>query len=324
MSNTPKNMKKRLRAPRELVGAVKRGERVTPKRTTDTNATHIRRFSKAFAVYACAAALLVGGAAMLPSLIGGSGSPAAMGNSTPLSSYRDALLVPPEQIDNKYVHYDGEYVYYDDEYLYDGETLTGSYLIVHDYPIDSAEGELSVDISSLPAAPTDDEDSGWLNVAPATFDESMKATVTAKKVSSISYYHTLNSKFDPAITPLAYTVSTFEILSIEQDSDYYHSRSYEVGSTIKIIEWYAVCPVEDSPTGEVSIYRSYPYPNKGVEMPDLMEIGKTYRLSLVEGAALDVYDDVSSATCYESGTRRSGGIYLYGCHLIASDVEEVK
>lgn len=75
MSNTTKNLKKRLHAPRELVSATKRGERVIPKHTTDTNATHIRRFSKAFAAYACAAAVLVGGSIALPALLSDSSTP---------------------------------------------------------------------------------------------------------------------------------------------------------------------------------------------------------------------------------------------------------
>lgn len=53
-----------------MVSAAKRGERVTHRHKTDTRATHIRRFSKAFAVYACMAALLIGLAAMLPALFG--------------------------------------------------------------------------------------------------------------------------------------------------------------------------------------------------------------------------------------------------------------
>lgn len=69
MSNTTKNLKKRLKAPRELVNSVKQGERVTPVRETDTNATHIRHFSKALAAYTCAAAVLIGGSLVLPALV---------------------------------------------------------------------------------------------------------------------------------------------------------------------------------------------------------------------------------------------------------------
>lgn len=69
MSNNTKNLKKRIKAPRELVSAVKKGELVTLVRKSDTHATHIRRFSKAFAAYACAALVLICGSLALPWLL---------------------------------------------------------------------------------------------------------------------------------------------------------------------------------------------------------------------------------------------------------------
>lgn len=75
-------MKKRLKAPRELVEATKKGERFVPARQIDTRATHMRRFSKAVAAYACVAVVLIAGVAVLPMLLGGEPVPSTSAQST--------------------------------------------------------------------------------------------------------------------------------------------------------------------------------------------------------------------------------------------------
>lgn len=65
MSKDFRLMQDQVKAPRKLVEAVKRGERVTPKHRADTRATHLRRFSFALLGYACAAVILIGGALLI-------------------------------------------------------------------------------------------------------------------------------------------------------------------------------------------------------------------------------------------------------------------
>ncbi len=64
-----KDLKKRLRAPHNLKEAVKQGERLAPAYKADTRTTHLRRFSTAIVAYACVAAVVLGGAILLPSLL---------------------------------------------------------------------------------------------------------------------------------------------------------------------------------------------------------------------------------------------------------------
>ena len=71
MSKPTKNLKKRLKAPRELVEATKKGERFVPAHNIDSRTVHVRRFSRAIAAYACVAMVLIAGVAILPMLLGG-------------------------------------------------------------------------------------------------------------------------------------------------------------------------------------------------------------------------------------------------------------
>ena len=68
MSKTIRDLKKRMKAPRNLVEAVKKGERLEPALRVDTRAVHLRRFSKAIAAYACVVVLLIGAVFVLPGL----------------------------------------------------------------------------------------------------------------------------------------------------------------------------------------------------------------------------------------------------------------
>lgn len=95
MTNTTRNLKKRLKAPRDLVEATKKGERFVPARQIDTRATHVRRFSRAIAAYACVAVVLIAGVAVLPRLLGGEPVPPTSAQSS--SALPDALN-PPEYV----------------------------------------------------------------------------------------------------------------------------------------------------------------------------------------------------------------------------------
>lgn len=89
MSKPMKNLKKRLRAPHNLKEAVKRGERLAPAYKADTRAIHVRRFSTAIVAYACVAALLIGGVAILPSLMNG---------QTPVAQSGTVVTSVPDQL----------------------------------------------------------------------------------------------------------------------------------------------------------------------------------------------------------------------------------
>lgn len=84
MSNTAKNLKKRLKAPHTLVEAAKKGEYIkntTDTKQADTPGRHIRRFAMALAAYACIALLLIGSVSFLPRFL--DNSPAGTQPSTP-------------------------------------------------------------------------------------------------------------------------------------------------------------------------------------------------------------------------------------------------
>lgn len=105
MSNEIRSKGKQIKAPRELIEAVKKGERLAPRtpKGFDTRSTHVRRFALALAGYACAAALLIGGAAFIPSLLSGEDAPvdqpiaAAPSQSTPDLTQSTAAL-PSEPV----------------------------------------------------------------------------------------------------------------------------------------------------------------------------------------------------------------------------------
>ena len=131
-----------------------------------------------------------------------------------------------------------------------------------------------------------------------------------------------------------YAVTTFEILSVEQETDFYYTgkgvqsreNPYQVGNTIQVIEWYGFAPSQSNAEKFV-LYRSYPYPVRGIEMPDPAELGGIYRLSLIDGSALAEQDNIVAANCYDTAGgaefSRSGVLYLAGVYLIA-DLEKAE
>ena len=71
MSNTMKNLKKRMKAPHDLKEAVKKGERLERTYYGETPKAGAHRFAVAFAGYACMAMLLLGGVIVLPAMLNG-------------------------------------------------------------------------------------------------------------------------------------------------------------------------------------------------------------------------------------------------------------
>lgn len=99
MSKSMKNLKKRLRAPHNLKEAVKQGERLAPAYKADTRATHLRRFSTVIAAYACVAALLIGGVAILP---------AFWNSQAPVAGQSSGEITPAVTVHPGYVYPTGE------------------------------------------------------------------------------------------------------------------------------------------------------------------------------------------------------------------------
>lgn len=457
MSKTIHDLKKRMKAPRNLVEAVKKGERLEPALRVDTRAVHLRRFSKAIAAYACVAILLIGAVFVLPGLPDSETpqSPATTttGVDLPASDKPDYVYPPKDDAQNYFrpeliwvndlnpglvdtiiwamqsegegnrvlypytipkiggedaqfaielrferVSGDVEWPGYaemiremervkraltdagfeeiqkknteSNDLLYrkyyfaadraqmgalNPQTLTeafahskegirtvmklawqGSFhseenLIFKDKPLSSVQKIVTADTSLLPEQMDAEAFEQYLMQSPSVMADEKKAIVIAKKIGSVSYYHTYSFG---CVTPSVYTVSTFEILSVEQETNFYYKgkgeqsreNPYQVGNTIQVIEWYGFAPSQSNAEKFV-LYRSYPYPVRGVDMPDLAELGGIYRLSLIDGSALAEQDHIVAANCYDTAGGaefgRSGVLYLAGVHLIA-DLEKAE
>lgn len=98
MSKDIRSVRDQVKAPKRLVNAVIKGERVAPKHKTDTAATHIRRFSKIFAVYACVAVLLIGSAVALPALLDNPAASQPQPDATVSDQTPDNALLPEDFI----------------------------------------------------------------------------------------------------------------------------------------------------------------------------------------------------------------------------------
>lgn len=101
-----KNLKKRLRAPHNLKEAVKRGERLAPAYKADTRTDHVRRFSTAIAAYACVAAVLIGGVAILPAFWNSQAPVAGQssGETTPAVTVHPGYVYPTGEDAENFVH----------------------------------------------------------------------------------------------------------------------------------------------------------------------------------------------------------------------------
>lgn len=457
MSKTIHDLKKRMKAPRNLVEAVKKGERLEPALRVDTRAVHLRRFSKAIAAYACVVVLLIGAVFVLPGLPD-SETPQAPATTTtgvdlPASDKPDYVYPPKDDAQNYFrpeliwvndlnpglvdtiiwamqsegegysvlypytipeiggedaqfaielrferVSGDVEWPGYaemiremqrvkraltdagfeeidkknteSNDLLYrkyyfaadraqmeslNPQTLTEAFthtkegirtvmklawqgsgnlderLNFYDTPLTTVDKIVTADTSLLPEQIDADEFQQYLIKPLSAMEDEKKATVIAKKIGSNSCYHTYSFG---CVAPSVYTISTFEILSVEQETDFYYKgkgvqsreNPYQVGNTIQVIEWYGFAPSQSNAEKFV-LYRSYPYPVRGIEMPDPAELGGIYRLSLIDGSALAEQDNIVAANCYDTAGgaefSRSGVLYLAGVYLIA-DLEKAE
>ncbi len=303
MSKPINDLKKRMKAPRDLKEAVKKGERLTHIYYADTPATNARKFALAFAGYACVAALLLGSVIVLPSLLSAKAPVAQSGTSEKHMLQNNRVERPRTEEDDSHIK---------------------THVVENQQP-DEVVDVIRANTEGLANAPEEPYTPGVLNTPVSQMDDSKKATVIAKKVSSVSYYHIF---VDEDLAPAAYTLSTYEIIEVEKNSDFYYSLKetdspYRVGNTIQVFEWYAFIPTESNPN-EYTLYCSYPYSYSGVEVPDPVKIGETCRLSLVSGSALDHYDDYAGVVTYDTTYEpsRSGVFHLIPCYLIA-DLEKI-
>lgn len=439
-----------MKAPRNLVEAVKKGERLEPVGVVNTRAVHIQRFTKAIAAYACVAVVLVATALVLPALLyNGEGQSTAAQSSTPEATmtpvyygYPDNYVRPdliwadefnPElkdfviylaqckdgkaevlseltipnvgaedagfgvevclerestnvkwhsnssnafaSIKSLLIHQAGfelveqdvpwesslvyEYDYFamdrakleseemqtllnalneELESLGDGmrivlrmgwqsRTYKDKSFVVENHQPDDVQNVIWADTSGLSADPEAAYNVPGSVALPASeLDDSKKATVIAKKVSAVSYYLTYTGGLQ---APAAFTISTYEIITVEKGSDFYYRSNekgnpYQVGNTIEVLEMYAFVPTESDPN-EYVLYRSYPYLYSGVEIADPIKIGDTYRMTLIDGAALANYDSIAIRRTYDTSylLPQSGTFYPTSCHLIAG-LEKIK
>lgn len=131
------------------------------------------------------------------------------------------------------------------------------------------------------------------------FEESTVAVV--KKTASESYY----TAYDDGRTPLAYTLSTIEIVSLPEGAVNYHNL--QVGDSITIAEAYAFAP--DAPD---VIYRSHIIPRNSDQW-GLMEFGNTYLVNITNLLAI--------VQCNETGKEESETIELPDdCYIVAADI----
>lgn len=98
MSEPIRSLQTHLTVPKELIEAVKRGEKQTRaavRKKADSNTTHIRRFAVAIAGYVCAAALLIGNLCFLPSLLN---------KDRPLGTQPPLTVHDPSAMPDDYLH----------------------------------------------------------------------------------------------------------------------------------------------------------------------------------------------------------------------------
>ena len=134
------------------------------------------------------------------------------------------------------------------------------------------------------------------------YQESTVAVV--KKIASESYF----TAYEDQRTPLAYTYSTLEIVSLPEGGLNYHSL--QVGDTITVVEPYAFSP--DSPD---VIYRSHIFPRFSLQW-GIIEFGSEY---LVNITSL-----LSSIQCNETGKEKSETLELPDdCYFLGADLYPV-
>lgn len=134
------------------------------------------------------------------------------------------------------------------------------------------------------------------------YQESTVAVV--KKIASESYF----TAYEDQRTPLAYTYSTLEIVSLPAGGLNYHNL--QVGDTVIVVEPYAFSP--DSPN---VIYRSHIFPRFSLQW-GIMEFGSEY---LVNITSLP-----SAIQCNETGKETSETLELPDdCYFLGADLYPV-
>ena len=122
-----------------------------------------------------------------------------------------------------------------------------------------------------------------------------------RKIASESYY----TAYEDDRTPLAYTLSTLEIVSLPEGGTNYHNL--QIGDRITVVEAYAFSP--DAPD---VIYRSHIIPSTSYQW-GLMELNHSYLVS--------VTNSLSAIQCSQTGKESSESVKLPdGCYLVAADL----
>lgn len=131
------------------------------------------------------------------------------------------------------------------------------------------------------------------------FDISTMATV--KKIASESYFIT----YEDERTPLAYTLSTLEIIGLPDTAVNY--LQLQAGDTIVILEPYAFSP--DSPN---VIYRSHIHTRQSVHL-GIMELGAQYLVNILAAPA--------QIKCYETDKESSDAVEIpNNCYFLYNDI----
>ncbi|MBQ8383103.1 MAG: hypothetical protein IJX47_07870 [Clostridia bacterium] len=134
------------------------------------------------------------------------------------------------------------------------------------------------------------------------FEESTVAVV--KKIASESYY----TAYEDGRTPLAYTLSTIEIVSLPEGAR--NAFGMQVGDSVTIVEPYAFSP--DNPD---VIYRSNLIYRYSYDF-GIMEMGNTYLVNLID---IIVYN-----TCYETDKEPSETLVLPETYYsVAADIYSI-
>ena len=134
------------------------------------------------------------------------------------------------------------------------------------------------------------------------FEESTVAVV--KKIASESFF----TAYEDERTPLAYTYSTLEILSLPEGGLNYHNL--QVGDTITIVESYAFSP--DSPD---VIYRSHIFSRFSLQW-GIMEFGNKYLINITSLPSV--------IQCNETGKEKSERLELPDdCYFLGADLYPV-
>lgn len=132
-------------------------------------------------------------------------------------------------------------------------------------------------------------------------DVEQSTVAVVKKTASESYY----TAYDDGRTPLAYTLSTIEIVSLPEGAVNYHNL--QIGDSITVVEAYAFAP--DAPD---VIYRSHIIPRNSDQW-GLMEFGNTYLVNITNLLAI--------VKCNETGKEKSETIELPDdCYIVAADI----